>query len=81
MRQSGEMSEDEYYEVFRPAVEAKRGIVRDVNQKDVAGKIIRSKEWLLGRIDLLKGKKKDSENRLRNIDAELKQRQKELKTK
>lgn len=58
----------------RAEIEARRGIERDSE-----GRIIRSKEWLKSRVELLKAKKTDTQNRLKNIDAELKEREKELK--
>lgn len=53
----------------RAEIEARRGIVRDEN-----GKIIRSKEWVKERIATLKAKRKDLENRIVNIDAEIAER-------
>lgn len=57
----------------RKQIEARRGIVRDTE-----GKIIRSKPWLKARIKWLKTKRDDSENRIKNIDAEIEQRTDEL---
>jgi chaperonin cofactor prefoldin len=54
-------------------IEARRGIVRDED-----GKIIRSKEWLEQRIEMLKAKETDLQNRIKNIKAELKTRTQEL---
>jgi hypothetical protein len=58
----------------RAEVEARRGIVRDEQ-----GRIIRSKVWLKERIKHLEAKKGDMKTRIKNIDAELKQRSAELK--
>lgn len=58
----------------RAAIEARRGIVRDET-----GRIVRSKEWVEERIELLKAKRKDCERRIENIDAEIALRKKELK--
>lgn len=58
----------------RAEIEARRGIVRDEQ-----GRIIRSKEWLKERITSLEAKKEDLKSRIKNIDAELKQRAAELK--
>lgn len=54
-------------------IEARRGIVRDKE-----GKIIRSKEWFEQRIELLKAKETDLQNRIKNIKAEIKSRTLEL---
>lgn len=51
--------------------EAARGITRDAE-----GRIIRSKEWIKKRIAWLEFKKKDLQNRIKNIEAELKERSK-----
>jgi hypothetical protein len=58
----------------REEVEAKRGIVRDEQ-----GRIIRSKEWLVERIEMLKVKEADLQARIKNIKAEIKYRTLELK--
>lgn len=58
----------------RAEKEAKRGIVRDES-----GRIVRSKEWVESRIATLKSKRKDCEQRIANIDAEIADRKKELK--
>ena len=52
---------------------AQRGIVRDAT-----GKIIRSTEWIKTRIAQLESKKADYKARMKNIDAELKERKAEL---
>jgi len=57
----------------RKKIEARRGIVRDES-----GKIIRSKDWLTTRIEWLQNKRADMKNRIKNIDAETKQRTDEL---
>lgn len=57
----------------RAEIEAKRGIIRDE-----AGRIIRPKEWLKARIKQLETKKEDLKTRIKNIDAEIKQRTNEL---
>ncbi|HKQ06126.1 MAG TPA: hypothetical protein VJ464_13405 [Blastocatellia bacterium] len=58
----------------RKETEARRGIVRDED-----GKIVRSKEWLEQRIEVLKAKKTDLQNRIKNIEVEIKARTLELK--
>jgi hypothetical protein len=60
----------------RQDIEARRGIVRDEQ-----GRIIRSKEWLAERIEWLDTKKADLKLRIKNIDAELKERSAEKETK
>ncbi|HEY8190915.1 MAG TPA: hypothetical protein VIG74_00720 [Alphaproteobacteria bacterium] len=50
----------------RAEIEAARGIVRDGE-----GRIIRSKEWKKERAAYLGEKKKDMQNRISNIDAEV----------
>jgi chaperonin cofactor prefoldin len=57
----------------RAEIEARRGIVRDEQ-----GRIIRSKEWIEQRIEMLKAKEADLQNRIKNIKAEIKQRKAEL---
>ena len=76
LRAEGKMSDYDYYQVYRPMVEAQRGIKRDEN-----GKIIRTKSWLKERVELLKSKEADLKNRLSNVQKEIKSRQKELKSK
>lgn len=58
----------------RAEIEAQRGIVRDEN-----GHILRSKEWLKERIAFLAVRLEDLETRKKNVKAEIKQRQEELK--
>lgn len=58
----------------RAEIEARRRIVRDEQ-----GRIIRSKEWLQERVEWLEAKKVDYKNRIKNADAEIRQRQAELK--
>lgn len=58
----------------RAEIEARRGIKRDEN-----GHILRSKEWLKERIAFLKTRLDDLENRKKNVKAEIKQREQELK--
>jgi hypothetical protein len=58
----------------RAEIEAKRGIVRDEQ-----GRIIRSKEWIAERIEMLKAKEADLQTRIKNIKAEIKYRTLELK--
>jgi len=57
----------------RKQIEARRGIVKD-NQ----GRIVRSKHWLEERIQSLQAKKDDLKNRIKNIDAEIKDRSAEM---
>lgn len=57
----------------RAEIEAKRGIIRDER-----GRIIRSKDWIKARIKQLEAKKEDHKNRIKYIDAEIKQRTNEL---
>lgn len=58
----------------RAEIEARRGIVRDDS-----GRIIRSKKWLKERFKYLAAKRKDCERRIINIDAEIAQRESQLK--
>lgn len=58
----------------RAEIEARRGVMRDEQER-----IIRSKVWLKERIISLEAKKEDLKSRIKNIDAELKQRSAELK--
>jgi len=57
----------------RAEIEAKRGIVRDEQ-----GRIIRSKEWLEERIEMLKAKDADLRVRIVNINEEIEARTSEL---
>ena len=58
----------------REQVEEKRGIVRDE-----AGRIVRSKDWIKDRINALKVKRDDMEQRIKNINLEIEARTSELK--
>jgi len=88
---TGEEAIEEASRVIRAENETKRGIKRDRK-----GRIIRDKKWKKERVEYLKNKKqvikarievaegekkKDLENRLKTIEAEIKQLEEEPKTK
>lgn len=57
----------------RAEIEARRGITRDAD-----GHIVRSNAWRKNRINELESKKEDLKNRVKNIDAEIKDHKKVL---
>lgn len=71
---SGQMTGNEYYNDFRPLVEAKRGIVRDAT-----GNIVRSKDWKKKRIEHLEFKVVDLQRNINNAQSEIKELKKTLK--
>lgn len=61
------------YREYRAKIEAERGIFRD-NE----GKIIRSKEWIIKRIQHLEFKIGEFEKRITNAKQEIKDRKEQL---